>query len=551
MKRILDCCILLCLPVLIFVVACEAEPTATPTRVPTRTLQGTAAPRGTTAPLPTRDASPAVTAAPTRRFGPGGSIVIAGVGQPSREISALPEFVSNALYDSLLRVDPKTGDLIPGLAEQWLVSDDAKTFVFVLREGVKWHDGSPLTADDVVFTLKALSDPDVRVNPAADFGPIDEIAATDDRTVSVTFTDPYCAALTHIGQVKILPQHLLDGKDLANVSNEDLIGTGPLVLQDWDGDTLTFARNAAYWNGPPQIVDWTYQSFPSAVQAQAAVRDGQANVLVERVTGTDTEGVVFPASEFYALAMNTERFPFEDSSTRQAVAAALNVEQIAAEANGTALTSSLLPGYWANSRNLAGNTFDPTRAKRLLTEAGWRDADGDGILDKDGKPFEVTLWAQSEEPLSEQSAQRIRQQLEQVGIRAILKLTDRTLFLTRLFLHEFDLALAHYNLPLDPDQHYFWASSEIEPGAGLNVTGYTNAAVDAALASGNSVERCEPTARKNAYAPMFQQLVKDTPMVMLFAPSDALRSNQDVEGPAPSAFAGAYWNLNKWQVAQQ
>src|SRR5581483_11924261 len=111
------------------------------------------------------------------------------------------------------------------------VSDDAKTFTFMLRQNVKWHDGKPLTADDIVFTLKTLFDPDIRITPAADFGPIGDVTANDARTISVSMKNAYCAALTYIGAVKILPKHVLENKTLTNIAAEDLLGTGPLILK--------------------------------------------------------------------------------------------------------------------------------------------------------------------------------------------------------------------------------------------------------------------------------------------------------------------------------
>jgi ABC-type transport system substrate-binding protein len=144
-------------------------------------------------------------------------------------------------------------------------------------------------------------------------------------------------------------------------------------------------------------------------------------------------------------------------------------------------------------------------------------------------------------------AQLVRDQLEQVGVRAVLKMTDRTLFLTRIFLQEYDLALVHFNIPLDPDQHYFWAEEEDEPGYGLNVSGYTNATVDEALAAGNSAVNCAMTEREDDYDPVWRQLNADLPMLFLFAPNQILNLNPAIEGVSPSSFAGTFWNLAAWK----
>ena len=123
----------------------------------------------------------------------------------------------------------------------------------------------------------------------------------------------------------------------------------------------------------------------------------------------------------------------------------------------------------------------------------------------------MTLWAQADDPRSEVVAQLVRQQLQGVGVQAILKLDERSLYLTRLFMQEYDLAVAHFNIPLDPDQHYFWSSTEKKPGFGLNVTAYANPAVDAALTAGNRAARCDSQARAAAVGDLARQLASDLP----------------------------------------
>lgn len=550
--------LLLLLVSVILLSACEAEPTLAPATPFLTAFTPTSAPVLLPAPTSPNDSRtpaitdnprpPAAAALPSPTVGSDATIRVASVGTPSREITALPEFIARALYDSLLRVNPKDGSLMPGLASRWTISEDAKTFTFVLRENVKWHDGTLLTPDDVVFTLNALSNPKVRVNPAADFGPIAAVEATDAHTVRITFREAYCAALTYIGTVNILPAHMLEGKNLSAVENENLIGTGPLILKNWQDTLATFTANGQYWDGAPQVRDWTFRMFSDERAAYEALRQKQIDVLAVSAEQTGTPGITFSANEFYGLALNTARPPLDDPRIRQALASALDKSAFV-RGLGTNLESSLLPSDWAYPTSIAPQNFDAARARQLFADAGWRDSDDDGILDKDGKPFEVTLWALVEEPRSETAAQLAREQLARVGVRAVLKMTDRILFLTRVFLHEYDLALVHFNIPLDPDQHYFWSKSENRPGFGLNVTNYSNTRVEDALLKGNQVARCDPNARKTAYEPVFQEIAREVPMVFLFAPTHAVSTNAQWEEIAPSSYAGVFWNLNAWQVA--
>lgn len=470
------------------------------------------------------------------------------MGPLTTDITALPDFLSRALYDSLLEVNPQDGSLTPGLAERWLVSEDAKTIVFILREGVKWHDGTPLTPDDVVFTLKRLSDPDLRLTPAADFGTLQDAVATDARTVTVTFREPYCAALTYIGTLNILPKHVLEKESLANPAPEKWIGTGPLILKSRQDNSLTFRANDAYWKGEPWITDWTYRAYPDERAAQDAVKQGRADVALSHAPIPGAENTTFAENAFYALAFNVKRAPFDDLRVRQAFAAALDRDAVA-DAQGTRLETSLLPTFWANPKKISQPGLNVARAKQLLSAAGWRDTDGDGIADKAGKPLVVTLWAQSDDPMSEATAQRVRAQLQAIGAQAVLKLADRTLFLTRVFLQEYDTALAHFNIPLDPDQHYFWTAAEDKPGYGLNVTGYQNEKVEETMTAGNSAAQCKPDARKQEYEAVWQSLAGDLPMVFLFAPHQTFSAQPQVRDAAPGSFTGAFWNIEKWKLA--
>lgn len=537
---------------LLLLSACQAAPeTVVPppaTNSPTVFVSATSLP--TTRPGETRAVSP--TSTPTRTPSPtvrarGGAVTVAGVGALKSEVTALPDFVANALYDSLLEINPRDGSLLPGLAERWLVSDDAKTVVFILREDVRWHDGALLTADDVAFTLKTLSDAKTRLTPAADFGTLQDIRADNARTVTVTFSEPYCAALTYLGAVKILPKHVLENQTLANLAPSQLVGTGPLKLKTWQADALTFQANDAYWKGAPWLMDWTYRVYPNARAANDAVRQGQADVVASSVALTDAQTAAFADNSFYALAFNNRRAPFDDARVRQAFTAALDRAALAG-AHGARLETSLLSTFWANPGNLALPQFDAARAKKLLADAGWRDTDGDGIADKDGQALSMTLWFQSDDPIAEETAQRVRAQLQAIGAQAILKAAERTLFLTRVFLQEFDTALVHFNIPLDPGQSYFWTAAEDAPGQGLNVTGYRNETVERAMAAGNAAAQCQPNARKQAYAPVWQALTADAPMAFLFAPARILNTRR-VQGGAPSSFSGAFGDLEKWSAA--
>jgi peptide/nickel transport system substrate-binding protein len=349
-----------------------------------------------------------------------------------------------------------------------------------------------------------------------------------------------------------LPKHRLEGKTLDNVAPEDLIGTGPLVLEDWQDDTVTLRRNAEYWDGAPWINEWTYRAYADGEAGQTALESGSVDVLAGALVPSAQSLTSVAANEFYALVINLKRAPFDDQRVREALAHALDRTTLARSGTPPSfpIETSLLPAFWALQHAASPPTYDSERALQLLTDAGWSDSDGDSILDKEGKPLEVTLWAQADGPYSERTALLVREQLAKVGIRPVLKLDDRILFWTRMFLQEYDLAIAHFNIPLDPDQRYFWASSEDEPGFGLNLTGLSKSQVDLALEAGARTPRCDADARAEAYAPVFETIDHEIPMIFLFAPPLAVSAENSVSGIQPSSFAGPFWNLNQWGVSR-
>lgn len=555
-KRLFVVLIWTCLLLAPGLAACGPEPSP-----PFNPIQPTSAPtvvqpspfiRPTSAPL---ISSPAPV--PTIARNPTGSVVLAGIGAVARDVTRLPPFVAAALYDSLLHLAASDGSLEPALAESWQVSNDARLFTFKLRDGLKWSDGVPLTADDVVFTIKELSDPKTRLTPTADFGDIVDVQATDSQTVVIKLNEAYCAALTYISRVEILPRHVLEGKDLTSIAQEDFVGSGPLVLKVWGSDALSFAPNRNYYGPMPAIENWTYKIFDDEDAARSSLARGDVDVIESGSATQDEEGSpgLFsrPANQFYALAMNQTRPLFGDARVRRAILAGLDIAGLTREYGGEkaqTLQTSLLESFWAFPNGVGQQSFDLDTARQLLAEAGWRDTNGDGIADKDGAPLQMTLWAQAEDPVMEPLAFAIREQLGRIGVQVILKLDDRAGLLTRLLLQEYDLGLMLFNIPADPDQHWFWDSTEREPGSGLNISGYSNPRVDKLSRKGNQVTGCDPRLREQAYNEMYTQIAVDAPMAFLFAPSAGIDSRDGIRGIAPSPFAGDYWNLNEWQLSR-
>jgi peptide/nickel transport system substrate-binding protein len=256
-----------------------------------------------------------------------------------------------------------------------------------------------------------------------------------------------------------------------------------------------------------------------------------------------------PSPEFVGLLFNTDNLALNDVRVRQALSYALdrNVLLNDIEKQGVLIDATILPGFWASTSQMARFTYDVKRAKQLLGDAGWRDS-GDGVLRKDGRPLSLELWTEADDPILEPLAFRIREMYAALGLQVELQLDDRPGWITHAFDHRFDLILLSRKLPLDPDQRWYWQSDQNAKGSGFNFGSYGSGQTDALYREMLRVPSCDPAGRATMFNEVERNLLIDSPAVFLFAPKKYLVLQGRVLGPAPSSFAGDFWNLKDWRV---
>lgn len=486
----------------------------------------------------------------------GGSITIGAVGNITLAANAMPRFLQDAIYDSLLEPDPATGALKPALAESFEVSDDAASITFHLRDGVKWHNGDPFTAGDVEATINAFNSPSFRGTPVTDYGPFVRVASLDALTVQVQFSESYCPALTYFGAMKIYPKAVVESQGFPRLTPEKLIGTGPLRFVSRNEDHLELARNDEYYRGAPPIETWTLKMYADAKKMRAALPPGDIDVMtaeageynaVKNIAGAK----IYPvdSSQVVMLLFNLEDSRLSDPRVRQAFAYALDRKVLLNDLGGQGklADASAVPGFWAYPANPLSYSFDAAKAKQLLSDAGWRDS-GDGVLKKNGRPLDVQLWSEADDPVLEPLAFRIREMVAALGVQIQLALDDRAGWVTHAFDHRFDLLLLARTIPLDPDQRWYWQSDQNEKANGFNFGSYASGRADAPMRDGARVSGCDAAGRAASFAEVNKQLVTDVPAAFLLAPKRYVVAGSRVLGIAPSTFAGDFWNLEQWGV---
>lgn len=380
---------------------------------------------------------------------------------------------ASLLFDALVWKD-STGGVIPWLARAWERSSDGTKWTFMLRDGIQWHDGAPLTADDVVFTFDYLIRGPGRA-PAGIFGQVFisnfvGVSTANGNQVIFQLQRPWATFLEGIaGLVRILPKHVWEGiSDPARFTGpQAVMGSGPYRLESFDQATnaAAFVANERFFLGAPKVQ--RIEFVPVADELQALERDdidvanvGTEDQLPERALApfeTDRFAAVVGQQEWNrALHFNLTRgFPYNDTRFRQAVAYAVDradmVRRILFGRGVPGSAGSLAPSSpWA-APNLPAYNHDPGRARALLDEVGLRDANGDGRRDlPDGSPFVPVLRTSAQ--LSTKTAELISEYLRDVGLAITIQTMEAVAADEAMRNGDYDLALiGYFGLSNDPD----------------------------------------------------------------------------------------------------
>jgi len=297
-----------------------------------------------------------------------------------------------------------TGDL----AESWSVSDDGLTWTFNLHKGVKFHDGTELTSDDVLYTFQTIQTSEADIAP---FRPrfyqgdkAIEFEAPDAYTVVAHLSEPNASFFTDIS-VPIVPRHVLEGQDLREGPfNRQPVGTGPFKVVEWvTGESITLEANQDYFRGRPCLDKLIFRIIPDEQAQVNALLTGEIDFLLN-VPGAsvaqfeNNPDFTFVAADYdsqFQIVFNMAKEQFQDKRVRQALMIAIDRQALVdtvRQGFGAVQNShfdSVVPFY--RQDKLGGYDYDPERAGQLLDEAGIKDTNGDGFRDLNGQPWEINL----------------------------------------------------------------------------------------------------------------------------------------------------------------
>ncbi len=477
---------------------------------------------------------------------------------PPLASDAASHSVAGLIYNGLVKYD---GDLTlrGDLAESWEVSPDGLTITFKLRRGVKWQDGAPFTAQDVLFTYQTMIDPKTPTAYSGDYLQVKQAEALDDYTFRVTYPKPFAPALGSWG-LAMLPRHLLAGKDITKSPlARRPVGTGPYKFQEWRaGEKIALTYNPDYFEGRTYLNGYLYVVKPDLatmfleLKAGNIARMGLTPLQYTRQTQYPKFQRLYnkyryiPFSYIY-LGYNQEDTRFADRRVRQALTHGINRQEIidgVLMGLGQECTGPYKPGAWFYNPEVPRFPYDPQKARALLADAGWR-PNAQGILEKDGRPFEFTSLTNQGNKIREDAAVIIQRRLQEIGILVKIRTVEWAAFIKEFIdKGRFEAVLLGWNTGLDPDQYDIWHSSKTKPGE-LNFIHYNNPQVDALLDEGRHTFDMEK--RRRAYFKIQDIIAEDQPYTFLFVPEALPAISKRFRGIKPAA-AGIDYNFREWYV---
>lgn len=442
-----------------------------------------------------------------------GNLIAAIAGEPDQldphKTSAYFSFeVLENVYDTLVEPDENL-EMQPALAESWQVSPDQLTWTFRLRPGVTFHDGSPFTADDVVFSYRRIIDEEL--TNVDKFSAVTDVTAPDPLTVVIRLDRPTPNLLTNVGGFKgmaIVSRKNVESGQIAT----NPVGTGPFAFAGQkSGDSITLRANSDYWAGPPKVPGVTFRFISEPSTALSALQAGEIDwtdsVPPQRVTQLENDDslhlAVTPSNDYWYLALNQAKAPWDDVRVRQAIAYGIDREAIVqATSYGTsALNQLAIPdgNPWFTPYDTYN--YDLDKARSLLQEA-------------DAQPQNLDMLVTSEYPETVTAAQIIADNLAPLGITVNIRTVDFATWLDEQNTGNFDMLMMGWLGNIDPDDFYY---AQHHTDGTSNAQKFSDPEVDRLLDAG----RVETNrgARADDYAKAATLIADNVSYIYLYNPS--------------------------------
>jgi len=484
--------------------------------------------------------------------------------------SSYEQEVTRLLFTPLLQLDQQL-NLIPGLAVKWDISSDGRLYTFHLNPLATFEDRIPVRASDVLFTIHKIVDPASEAPQlAAAFEGIDwsRTAAPDDQTLTVAFKEPRAGQI-YTFVLDVLPEHVYSKGDFKTGYASRAVGNGPyrLVHRVPDKEIL-LERREDYWGTKPYLHRILFKVVVDDNTAWNAMKRGELDDTLVTSDQWQLEGSspqvqrVMDIRRFYTLSYNcipwNNRDPIlSDKRVRRALAMCLDRKSVIANIfHGTArvMTGPFTPDQWAYNPNVPAIEYDPEGALKLFQQAGWGDSDGDGILDKGGKPLQIEMLVAAGNSGTIPFIQVYQSELKQIGVQLKVLNVDPAVMIQRILKGNYQAAYMGWDIDPDPGGILFpmFHSSQFPP-AGQNIVFYANPEVDQLVVDGRS--EMNRSRRMAIYQHLHEILAADQPYFWTMQVSAKWAVSRRVHNVKESKGFGLYgWypgQLDWWIPADQ
>ena len=418
--------------------------------------------------------------------------VIGGGDVAEKVLKAFIESPANSgeITDPKSPTGKRTGKVLTYDIREDYIFEEKPVFTFQLRKDVKWHDDVPFTGKDVVFTYNTIMNPKIETPVSRNYMQDCEsckLLNDDPYKVQFIWKKPYFLAFNTASGMDILPEHVFKFTDPDQFNkgpqNQKLVGTGPYKLESWERKKqFTFVRNENYYGPKPHLLKIVYKLVEDRTVALQMLQAGdldrqnltkpQAKQFSADTKFLDKFSInVSVANVYRYLGWNGRKPMFANTNVRRALTMLVDRKRIvddiyrgyALPLNGPCHPDS--PSFSPDINKLA-IPFDPKEAVKILNQEGWKDTDGDGVLDKDGQKFAFTLLIVSNSPEYESCANLIKDTFAQAGIVVNVSNLEWSVLLQKIERLEFDAVILGWQLGLEDDPYQLWHSSQtIEKGS--------------------------------------------------------------------------------------
>jgi len=460
------------------------------------------------------------------------------------------------LFRGLMRFD-ENNKVVTDIADSFDMSEDQLSYTFTLKEGITFHDGEELTADDVVFTIESIMDDQTASFLKSDFEEVDSIKKVDDYKVEIKLKQPFTPLLDKL-TVPILPAHAFEGVDMRTADfNSHPIGAGPYMFDKWDrGNALTLQAYSDFFGTKPSIEKVLFKFIPDSNVRALQLKSGEVDVALldpVQVENLEKEKNLtiydIESADYRGVLFNMNVDLWKDVNVRKAFSYATDREQIVKgilKGHGS-VAYSPLQNHEFNNDQVEKYTYDVDQAKSLLEESGWK-VEKDGFRYKDGEKLTFTITTPASDSVRVNMANYIAEGFTEIGADVQVAALDWS----AITIEDTEAFMVGWGSPYDADHHthiLFHSDESSVTSSGYNYGSYSNEKVDELLAKGRTTT--DPEERKQIYMQFQEELANDPAFDFIAYENAVYGINKDLSGVKERILghhgSGFLWNVEEWK----